>query len=307
MNFDGQVIRKIPQESYLKTLNILKSLEINEVMLSGYVTIEEAAFDMEEETKYLGALLDSIGMRPAQHHGLAATYAPIENSQEPVIERLIQEIQYTANLNSPVLVIHPGHYFEPNRWKNHESLSDVYDEEVKHHGIDKVLEVVAQNLREAGSVAEKLGIKIALENLDRFFPMGSAELLPQLIQKADSASVGFCLDSGHAHCCGATSVVEWIEIMRDKLFTTHFHDNRGARLQALGKDEYILPDVIDEHKSPGFGTIPWIDVIAKMREFGYENTINFETVGWPELPEEESYRYAIAFWRTLENLSARQV
>ncbi|MFQ9799533.1 MAG: hypothetical protein ACLR23_12090 [Clostridia bacterium] len=48
-------------------------------------------------------------------------------------------------------------------------------------------------------------MKIALENLDRFEPMGSAELLPRLVKEAQSPAVGFCLDSGHAHCCGHTS------------------------------------------------------------------------------------------------------
>ncbi len=38
------------------------------------------------------------------------------------------------------------------------------------------------NLHEAGRAAEKLGVKIALENVDRFEPMGGADLLPRLVE-----------------------------------------------------------------------------------------------------------------------------
>ena len=52
--FDGKRVRKLPEETYGNTLSILKSLGITEVMLSGYVMVEEADFDMDEETKHVG-------------------------------------------------------------------------------------------------------------------------------------------------------------------------------------------------------------------------------------------------------------
>ena len=231
-------------------------------------------------------------MRPAQHHGLAASYASPGDSQEPVIERLCRCVRYTANLNSPVLVIHPGNYYNDQAWSQKVGLTDFFEEQTERYGFDRVLKTAAANLHEAGAYAEKLGVKIAVENLDRTEPFGDHTALPRLVSMADSPAVGFCLDAGHAHCCGKTSVVEWIDIMGDKLFTTHFHDNRGAR------------NWTDEHRAPGFGTIPWLDVIAKLREIGYENTVNFESNGWPYMSTEEGYRHAIDFWRTLESISA---
>ena len=94
--------------------------------------------------------------------------------------------------------------------------------------------------------------------------------------------------------------------MGSKLFTTHFHDNRGARRQALSRERWISPSGIDEHRAPGFGTIPWLDVIEKLREIGYRNTVNFESDGWKGMPLEEGYRCAISFWRALEELSAEK-
>ena len=292
VNFDGQLIRRIPEEEYTEMFRLLKSLSVDQVMISGYVTIENADFDMDEETKHIGALLDSLGMRPAQHHGLAASYASPGDSQEPVIERLCRCVRYTANLNSPVLVIHPGNYHNDQAWSQKVGNCDFFDSQTERYGFDRVLETAAANLHEAGAYAEKLGVKIAVENLDRTEPFGDHTALPRLVSMADSPAVGFCLDAGHAHCCGKTSVVEWMDIMGDKLFTTHFHDNRGAR------------NWTDEHRAPGFGTIPWLDVIAKLREIGYENTVNFESNGWPYMSTEEGYRHAIDFWRTLESISA---
>jgi len=305
VQWNGKVVSRLPEESYLPLFKILKSLDIREVMLSGYVTLEEADFDMNEETVRMGNLLDSMGMRPAQHHGLSAVYTPIGTSQEPVIERLIRSVRYTANLRSPALVIHPGHYHDPASW-NKVSVNDFYEAEVSKHGREAVLETAGKNLHEAGKEAEKLGVKIAIENVDRFEPMGGAALLPRLVAAADSPAVGFCLDSGHAHCCGQTSVTDWIAIMGDKLFTTHFHDNRGARLDALTDKKWVSPTGIDEHLPPGFGTIPWIDVIQALDAIGYGNTVNFESGAWPDCEPEEGFRHAICFWRTLEFLAEKK-
>lgn len=300
VHFDGKMVRRLPEERYRKSLEILKTLGISEVMLAGYVTVEEAEFDLSEETRRIGGLLSAMGMRPAQHHGISAVYAPLAASQEPVVERLIRQVEYTANLHSPILVIHPGSYYEPDSWKRRVGVAEFFERETAMYGTEAVLSVAAGNLHEAGRAAEKLGVKIALENVDRFEPMGGADLLPRLVERADSPGVGFCLDAGHAHCCGRTSVTEWIALMGDKLFTTHFHDNRGVRLQALGQERWISPVGIDEHLAPGFGTIPWLDVIGKLRETGYKNTVNFESRGWPGMPEREGFAHAIAFWRALE-------
>ena len=304
VNWDGQLIHKLPEEEYMELFRLLKSLSVDQVMLSGYVTLEKADFDMDEETKRIGGVLDSLGMRPAQHHGLAASYASPADPQEPVVELLFRCIRYTANLNSPVLVIHPGNYYNDQAWSQKVGLTDFFEEQTERYGFDRVLKTAAANLHEAGAYAEKLGVKIALENVDRFEPFGDSETLTELVRLADSPAIGFCLDSGHAHCCGKTSVVEWIDIMGDKLFTTHFHDNRGVRLDALTDKRWIRPTGIDEHRAPGFGTIPWLDVIAKLRGIGYENTVNFESNGWPYMSTEEGYRHAIDFWRTLESISA---
>ena len=91
--------------------------------------------------------------------------------------------------------------------------------------------------------------------------------------------------------------------MGDRLFTTHFHDNRGPVGPPGGPDEFITPTGIDEHMPPGFGTISWIDVIAALRRIGYPHPVTFESAGWPGMEPAEGVAAAIAYWRTCERLA----
>lgn len=295
VSWNGTVITRLPEEDYLPVLKILKSLGIDEVMISGYGDHEPSAFDMMEETKHVGDILRSMGMKAAQHHGLCSMYAPIGTSQEPAIRMLKRQVDYAVNLNADVAMFHSGWCTE---WKKSSNIKQ-FEDSVEKHGLDALIDVCAGNLRVAGEYAQERGIKIALENCDRFEPMANIEILPRLLEKTDSPAVGFCLDSGHAHCC-CGNILKWIEVIGDKLFTTHFHDNRGMRLDALTDKKWISPHGIDEHLPPGFGTIPWLDVIAALRRIGYKRTINFESTGWGGMDSREGFQAAINYWRTCE-------
>lgn len=296
VRWDGKMISRVPEKEYRERLELLCSVGIHDVMLSGYAELEKADFDMDAETRRIGRLLGESGVGCSQHHGLCPSFAPLDGPQQAVVEMLRREVEYTANLHAEVLVIHPGRI--AGRFHSAQALADAYEREVRLHSQQAVIDACAENLRAAGSYAAKLGVLIALENVDRFEPLGSPELLPLLVRRTDSPAVGYCLDSGHAHCCG-NDPVAWIKTMGDKLFTTHFHDNHGPR-DVQPVSGYISAAGIDEHLPPGFGTIDWFGVIAALRETGYRRTVNFESGPWPgEI--REGYRSAIRFWRTCEN------
>lgn len=297
VNWDRTYVRRVPDESFVPQMLQIRDAGCRKLMISGYVTVEEADFDMEEETKRIGGLLDSYGFQPAQHHGLSALYAPLEDPQEPVVERLLQAVSYTANLNAPVLVIHPDMYYHPESWKQNVPMQEMYRRVTQEYGEDALLETAAKNLHEAALEAGRRGIRIALENTvncdasgNQWEAMGTFRFLKRLVAAADSPAVGFCLDSGHAHCGTSLPVPDWIRQMGDKLFTTHFHDNRGNWTK-------------DEHMPPGFGTIPWIDVIWALWDMGYEDTVNFESGPWPV---EDGYRHAAAYWRAMEHMAQQK-
>lgn len=246
VNWNGTLITRLPEENYLPTLRLLKSIGIDEVMLTGYGDHEPSDFDMMEETNRIGDLLRSLGMKAAQHHGLCPMFAPIGEPQKHVIEMLIRSVQYTANLNSNILVIHPGHV--AIHYNTIKEYDDYFHQQEKALGRKRLMELCAANLDAAGEEAGKLGVKIAIENVHLFD--SDITLMRDLLAEVKSPSVGFCLDSGHAHY-KCPEVLDWLTAFGDRIFTTHFHDNRGKN---------------DEHLPPGFGTIPWIDVIQSLKK-----------------------------------------
>jgi sugar phosphate isomerase/epimerase len=281
--WDGTLIRRGDMTAFEKSLDTLQSCGINEVMLSGYTDVEKAEFDMFAETKRIGDILRSRRMKASQHHGLAAMFAKPGTPQDAVVEKLIRSVQYTANLNSDVLVIHPGHV------DIHYNTLEEYDRDFhkieKEIGRKRLMELCAANLDAAGAEAAKLGVNIAIENVHLFD--SDITLMRDLLGAVKSPHVGFCLDSGHAHY-KCPEVLDWLTAFGDRLFTTHFHDNRGKA---------------DEHLPPGFGTIPWIDVILALRRHNYTGTVTFESGGWPGMDEKDGYKAAIQYWRTCEYLA----
>ena len=60
---------------------------------------------------------------------------------------------------------------------------------------------------------------------------------------------------------------------------------------------------VDEHLSPGFGTIDWRAVVSALRNASQLEEVTFETGGWPVADRAEGYRLAIAYWRAVEDMA----
>jgi len=303
VTWDGEKIRRIPSGDISQSLDLMQQCGIDEVMLAGYHVEEESDFDMEAETKRLGAELAERGMRAAQHHGLSATYAPLGTSQEEAVAHLRRCIDFTAGFGARTLVLHTGRV--TGRFGDVAAYNELFQSECARHGRRRVLEVCAESLRTAGDYAGEREVLIALENLDRFEPLGNMIELPELVALVDSPAVGYCLDTGHAHCVGS-DIIRWIEIMGDKLFTTHVHDNHGPSAEALDSTGFLSPEGIDEHLPPGFGTIPWTRVIAALWRIGCSHPVNFESGPWPGTEAAEGLRSAIRYWRVCEHLAGEE-
>lgn len=302
LEWDGKLIQQVNDKAIEESLDILQSVGISQVMLSGYQLEEPADFDMNEGAKHVRMMLTSRGMRASQHHGLAATFAPVGKSQSEVRDKLKQVVEITAQLQADCLVLHAGRI--AGKHDSTESFCALYQEEAQKHGVEKIIELSAENIHYAGEIAAKYNLKIALENLDKFEPLGNLELLPKLINSINLDNVGYCLDSGHAFVAGVDPI-EWIKVMDSKLFTTHFHDNHGCPDWVKNTDDFISPKGIDEHLPPGFGTISWTDIIDALRKINYQYAITFESGGWPMEDEKEGYLHAIQFWRTAETLASK--
>ncbi len=93
--------------------------------------------------------------------------------------------------------------------------------------------------------ARARGVTLAIENTPG--EMATPANLKNFLAETRLTSVKICFDAGHAHLQGG--VTEGLEIVRDYVVTTHFHDNRAER---------------DDHLFPYEGTIDWCAMIAAL-------------------------------------------
>jgi sugar phosphate isomerase/epimerase len=93
--------------------------------------------------------------------------------------------------------------------------------------------------------AKHRGVAIALENT--LGELGSPESLQKFIKETHLHDLKLCFDIGHAHV--ESGVEPALEIMRDRIVTTHIHDNHGEK---------------DEHLLPYDGTIDWSAALAAL-------------------------------------------
>jgi len=79
--------------------------------------------------------------------------------------------------------------------------------------------------------AKARGVTIALENTPD--ELGSPTTLQQFIKETHLNDLRLCFDIGHAHI--ESGAAAGFEVMRDRVVTTHIHDNHGE------KDDHLLP------------------------------------------------------------------
>jgi sugar phosphate isomerase/epimerase len=86
--------------------------------------------------------------------------------------------------------------------------------------------------------AKARGVTIALENTPN--EIGAPASLQHFLVDTHLHDLRLCLDTGHAHMDATVAVA--FDVMRDRLVTSHIHDNHGEK---------------DEHLLPYEGTIDW--------------------------------------------------
>ena len=130
---------------------------------------------------------------------------------------------------------------------------------------ERALTAEARSLARHARVAERLDVKIAIENLAPLFPgretlSANPLLLRGLTRRIASPAVAICLDLGHAHITADlrnTTVDLLCEPALDQVGVFHLHDNLGARRRSGGDERGVDPLRLDLHLPPGRGTLPW--------------------------------------------------
>lgn len=122
-------------------------------------------------------------------------------------------------------------------------------------------------LRRFAARAERVGIRIALENLAPVYPLPATRrelchaplFVRDLVRRIDSPAVGMAFDLGHAHVTSQLDGIALVDVLAaalDEIAIFHVHDNLGVR-RGPGTPPGILPLRLDLHMPPGRGTLPW--------------------------------------------------
>jgi sugar phosphate isomerase/epimerase len=103
--------------------------------------------------------------------------------------------------------------------------------------------------------AGPLGVKLLLENLNN--AVATPAHLVEIVRVGHFSTVGFCLDTGHAHLVepiaetshapAKSGIAQAVEAFGERLVELHLHDNHGPQ-NGTGKDEHLWP---------GSGSIDW--------------------------------------------------
>ena len=123
---------------------------------------------------------------------------------------------------------------------------------VQHVGVgheeadEHKLEAAISSLEHLHAFAKPLGVQLLVENIPN--ELSTPENLMELLHAGRFEDIGVCFDVGHAHIM--SSVPQAFEMLKDRIRSTHVHDNN--------KDH-------DSHLWPGEGNIDWKETMALLR------------------------------------------
>lgn len=178
---------------------------------------------------------------------------PDENSRNLEIKLLKDWMGQCAAMSIPVIVAHPG------------GLKGYGDKQE----FKKISEINRRVFSELAGEAEKLQVRIAIENMGKTagggYAFGArAEELLQLIHEIDSPSIGICLDTSHANKVEGFDAPGFIRQSKDKLFATHLSDSLGRH---------------NDHLMPYSGSVKWQEIFEALKQINYRGLLNLEIPG----------------------------
>ncbi len=142
-------------------------------------------------------------------------------------------------------------------------------------------------LEELNMFARQRGVEVLLENIPNAF--SSAERLMGFIEMTHLTN-GFCFDTGHAQLMNGIEH-EW-EIMKDRVRSTHVHDNDGVN------DNHRYPFIATD------GVVNWRHTMKLLRERPGQYPLLLELREVPDIPK--PIEGAAEVFRRLEDLASAQ-
>jgi sugar phosphate isomerase/epimerase len=123
-----------------------------------------------------------------------------------------------------------------------------------------VLDNMIKSLREIVRLAKKSSLNVMLENVPLSNGIHNIDEFKYIIDNVDTLLVH--LDIPHAFTSGGmASVIDYINMFRDKIIHVHWHDNHGRK---------------DEHLPIGEGFIDHQNAVKALKDIDYDRTITLE-------------------------------
>ena len=135
-------------------------------------------------------------------------------------------------------------------------------------------EAAISSLEHLHAFAKPLGVQLLVENISN--ELSTPEKLMQLLHAGRFEDIGVCFDVGHAHIM--SSVSQAFKVLKDRIRSTHVHDNNKDR---------------DSHLWPGDGNIDWKETVELFRTAPHVPALLLEIEGVEG--EKVSERMAAAF------------
>lgn len=113
------------------------------------------------------------------------------------------------------------------------------------------LEAAMNSLEHLHAFAKPLRVQLLVENIPN--DLSTPEGLLELLHAGRFVDIGVCFDLGHAHLL--SSVKQAFDVLKDRIRSTHVHDNKKDR------DSHLWPGDI----SPSDGGIDWSEAMSLLR------------------------------------------
>lgn len=198
-------------------------LDFIEIMNEGYHLLDKYNYKLHLES------LESYGMKNVIHAPFSDLNigALNEKLRRVTLEIIFETLEIAHEMGSLLVVLHPGHY-SPLSFKFAKAYEKVH----------------RRSLEEIDRVAEKIGVRVALENMPKF-PILDGQTAERIHNLIDGTNLYVTFDVGHLYTV-TKNYVEFLELLGDRIIHIHLHDNNGES---------------DSHLALGDGVIPWDDVL----------------------------------------------
>jgi len=226
----------------------------------GWLNIEFGVFhitkvsrgEWKRNLESLRELCQSLGVKAWQMH--CAEFSRNILKLRKHVENAYKWIEYSQILDVPYLVFHP---IDRGGTSGDRSLKEK----------KKTLELNVNLFKKVGKFAEDLGVKVAIENMQRH-SIEKISDIKKIINAVGLPSVGICLDTSHANML-KLDVEKAIYECGDLLWATHISDNDGSG------DQHRIPYNASYWGRP----IDWMRVIKALKKINYQNLFNLELLG----------------------------